>query len=548
MGYLQKINVMAEMRDGVKLSCDIRYPDKGGPFPAVLVRNPYNNNIAVTPQNEWLLRLYLDSGYAYVTQDVRGKYDSEGEFRSGEEAEDGYDTVEWIAKQSWCNGKVGMSGASYCGLTQLAAAKLGPKHLLAITPSVMGGDHFMCGSLKSGVLQLGSFAWQIGNTGRTDKPQPLLNWNEVFNTLPLAKLDSAAGFDSPLFKEMIKHPLYDGYWKDRSLAGYYKNIDAPVFLLGGWYDKYSAAAIEVYCKLVEAGKKAKLLIGPWTHGLSSGRVVGQIDYGGASLVDIEAAKKKWLDRYLKGVKNGIDTEKPVKIFVMGINEWRDEESWPLKRTKYLSFYPGCKTAANSSNGDGFISEKQLTGRGEDNYVYDPLDPVASIGGQSLIPSQPAGAFDQSPTERRTDMLVYTSEVFKKPLEATGFVKMELYVSTDVPDTDFIARLCDVYPDGKSINLCDGIMRTRFREGFDREVFLEKGRIYKLEIEMDVTSNVFLPEHRLRLEITSSCFPRFARNLNTGGGIYTEYKPKAAHHVVHHSKKYPSRLILPIIKQ
>ncbi len=546
MSYLQKINVMAKMRDGVKLSLDIRLPEKWGPFPAVLVRNPYNNNVSGTPENERLLKLYLDAGYAYVTQDVRGKYDSEGEFSAYDEEEDGYDTVEWLATQSWCNGKVGMSGASYCGLTQLAAAKLGPKHLLAITPSVMGGDMFKCGSLKSGVPQLGSIAWQICNTGRTDKPLPLLNWNEFYKTLPLSNLDAAAGFDSPIFKEMLKHPVYDSYWKRRSLDGYYNNINAPVFLLGGWYDKYSAALIEVFCKLVKAGKKAKLLVGPWTHGLSAGRVGGQMDYGGASVIDIEVSKKKWLDRYLKDQKNGMDTEKPVRIFVMGINEWREEESWPLKKTKNISYYPGCKKAANSLYGDGFLSNEPAPGRGEDSYVYDPLDPVTSIGGSSLIPACPAGAFDQSSMERRNDMLIYTTEELRKPLEVTGFVKMELFISTDVLDTDFIARLCDVSPDGKSINLCDGIARARFREGFEREVMLEKDKVYKIEIEMDVTANVFLPGHKIRLELTSSCFPRFARNLNTGGEIYREIKPKIARTVIHHSKSYPSRLILPTI--
>ncbi len=546
MGYAQKINVMAKMRDGVSLSLDIRFPDKGGPFPAVLVRNPYNNNMFVTPENERLLKLYLDAGYAYVTQDVRGKYDSEGEFSPYDEAEDGYDTIEWLADQSWCNGRIGMSGASYCGLTQLAAAKLGPGALAAITPSVMGGNIFKCGSLKSGVLQLGSFAWQAGNTGRTDKPLPLMDWNKVFDTLPLSELDSAAGITCPAFKEMIKHPLCDSYWKKRGLDGYYENINAPAFLLGGWYDKYSAALIEVYCELLKRGKKAKLLVGPWTHGLSAGRVGGQIDYGGASLVDIEAIKKRWLDRYLKGLKNGIDTEKPVRIFVMGLNEWRDEESWPLKRTKYTAYYPGCKNAANSLNGDGFISEVPGAGQEEDSYIYDPLEPVPSLGGCSLIPSQPAGAFDQSYIERRSDMLIYTSEELKKPLEVTGFVKLELYFSTDVLDTDFIARLCDVYPDGKSINICDGIARARFREGFDREVMLLKHKVYKIELEMDVTSNVFLPEHKLRLELTSSCFPRFARNLNTGGEIYHEKKPRTARQIIYHSKKYPSRLLLPVI--
>ena len=209
----QLINVMVKMRDGVSLSTDIRMPDSGGPFPAILVRNPYNNNIAVTPENEALLKLYLESGYAYVSQDVRGKYDSEGTFKPFDESGDGYDSVEWLARQPWCNGKIGMSGASYLGFTQLEAGKMAPPALLAITPSVMAHDAFKGIMYKNGVFSLLILSWALGNTGRTDKPQPLADWKKIFNTIPLEKMDTAAGFETPFFHEWLRHQRYDEFWK-----------------------------------------------------------------------------------------------------------------------------------------------------------------------------------------------------------------------------------------------------------------------------------------------------------------------------------------------
>ena len=543
MGYLQKINVMGKMRDGVKLSFDIRMPDKGGPFPAVLERNPYNNNFLITPENERYLKLYLDAGYAHVSQDTRGKYDSEGEFKPFEEAEDGYDSVEWVAKQPWCNGKVGMTGASYVGLTALAAAQLAPPSLCAITPSVMGEDIFKRGVYNNGVLKLGFISWMFGNNGRTDKPEPLLEWNRIYNTLPPKKMDETAGFESKFFDEVFTYPINDKRWNTMSIVSRYRNFKAPVFLLGGWYD---TTVIRVYLGLKKEGKIAKMLIGPWTHGLSRNRVVGQIDFGGHSLIDVEATKRRWLDRYVKGVKNGIDNEKPVRIYVMGINEWRDEEAWPLKRTKYTSFYLGCKMSANSLHGDGFLSAKMESKKDGDKYIYNPEDPVRPIGGTAGLYDQPDGPYDQTPMEIRNDVLVYTSEKLKKPVEVTGYINVELYVSSDAPDTDFVARLCDVYPDGRSIILNDGIIRSRYREGIDKEVMLQKNKVYKLEISLDCTSNVFLKEHCIRLEITSSCFPKYIRNTNTGGDIISETKFKTARQTVYHSKTYPSKVILPVI--
>ncbi len=544
----QLINVMVKMRDGVSLSTDIRMPDSGGPFPAILVRNPYNNNIAVTPENEALLKLYLESGYAYVSQDVRGKYDSEGTFKPFDESGDGYDSVEWLARQPWCNGKIGMSGASYLGFTQLEAGKMAPPALLAITPSVMAHDAFKGIMYKNGVFSLLILSWALGNTGRTDKPQPLADWKKIFNTIPLEKMDTAAGFETPFFHEWLRHQRYDEFWKKISTEAFYDKFNTHTYLMGGWYDYACDGTIKNFCGLKKAmkNKKVKLLMGPWAHGLGGPGVLGELDFGKEALVDIEREKKRWLDRFVKGIKNGIDKEPPVKIFVMGINKWREEGDWPLKRTEYTSYYLGSRKGANGKDGDGRLGFKMDSPGEADRYTYDPLDPVMTIGGATLLPNLPPGPFDQTPMERRKDVLVFSTEILKKPVEVTGFIKTELYISSSALDTDFVARLCDVHPGGKSIVLCAGILRTRFREGLDKEVMLEPGKMYKLELEMDPTSNVFLPGHRIRLEVTSSSFPEYFRNPNTGGNAARETAFIKAKQAVYHSKKYPSKLILPVI--
>ncbi len=545
----QLMNVMVKMRDGVSLSTDIRMPEAGGPFPVVLVRNPYNNNITVTPENEALLKLYLESGYAYVTQDVRGKYDSEGTFRPFDESEDGFDSVAWLAKQTWCNGRVGMSGASYCGFTQLEAAKMAPPALCAITPSVMAHDAFKGIMYKNGSFSFLIMAWALGNTGRTDKPQPLIDWMKIYNTLPLEKMDAAAGFETPFLQEWLAHPRYDAFWKKISTEAFYKNFDTPAYIMGGWYDYAIEGTVKNYCGLKKAmkNKKVKLLIGPWAHGLGGGPVLGQLDFGPEAVFNIEKEKKRWLDRFVKGEKNGIEKEPPVRIFVMGANKWRNEEAWPLKRTKYVSYYISSTRGANSLEGDGVLEVKLKSAKEKDEFIYNPADPVTTIGGATLLPDRPAGPYDQTPIERRPDVLVYTTGVLKAPIEVTGFVKAELFIASSAPDTDFITRLCDVHPEGKSIVLSEGLIRARFRKGLDKEVMLKAGQVYKLELEMDPTSNVFLAGHKIRLEITSSSFPAYSRNTNTGKNIAKETKFKTAKQTVYHSNKYRSKLILPVFK-
>jgi putative CocE/NonD family hydrolase len=365
----------------------------------------------------------------------------------------------------------------------------------------------------------------------------------------VSDIASKAGLEIPPLNEWLKHSAKKGaYWKRFGLDDYYDKIDIPTYLIGGWYDFYASAVPEMFAAIKKAGKKrnVKLLMGPWVHGVPT-ETVGDICFGQDSVVNHHEEKKRWLDHFLNGKKNGIDKEAPVKIFTMGINQWREEKDWPLKRAVDTSFYIGCKGSSNSMFGNGFLNKKPVSAKDSSSYIYDPANPVPTIGGNALLSAVPKGPFDQRPIERRDDMLVFTSEELKKPLDVTGFIKAELFISSSAPDTDFVARLCDVYPDGKSIQLCEGIIRTRFRESLEKPKMMKKGEICKLILEMEVTSNVFLPGHRIRLDLTSSSFPRYSRNLNTGGDNLYDKDFVQAEQTVLHSKAYPSRLILPVVK-
>jgi putative CocE/NonD family hydrolase len=292
-----------------------------------------------------------------------------------------------------------------------------------------------------------------------------------------------------------------------------------------------------------ARRYQKILVGPWVHSVNQ-RVSGHLDFGEAAVVGIDGMTRRWMDRWVKGMKNNVEKEPPVRFFVMGENIWRDEEEWPLARARETNVYLSSGGHANSLFGDGVLLLVPKRGAAADHYAYNPENPVPTLGGSCLCALN--GPTNHAPIERRDDVLVYTSEPLKELLEVTGFVKMTIFVASDAMDTDFVARLCDLYPDGRSIILCDGVFRMRFREGLDRERMMTPGKTYELEIDMGVTSNVFLPGHCLRLEITSSCFPRWARNLNTGEPVATATRMKIARQTVFHSSACPSRLRLPVI--
>jgi len=540
----QRIDAAVEMRDGVRLSADVRMPDAGGPFPAIVFRTPYGN--AGFSDAEKAL---IDAGYAVVRQDCRGRFDSAGVFDPFKDDEDGHDTIAWVARQPWCDGRVGMSGGSYAGFTQYAAAWTSPPALRALTASVMGEDLFRGCVYHDGVFNLSvASVWGSNVAGRSAQTNDTTDWDRLFRHLPLKTLDEAAGYSLEYFKEWLAHPVYDSYWAGRSLERHIEGVDVPTLLMGGWYDLYGVGIMRVFSLLRSRGgprarANTRVVMGPWVHGINQ-RLVGQLDFGENAIIGVDGMKRRWLDRWVKEEENGAEQGAPVRIFVMGDNTWRDENEWPLARTRWTDLFLTSGGRANSLYGDGALAAAPADDAGADRYVYNPDNPVPVAGGACLRATN--GPTDHSPIERRDDVLVYTGPVLEQPLEVTGPVRATLYARSDAVDTDFVARLCDVWPDGRSFILCDGIARARFREGLDREVMMKPGEVYEFAIDMAVTSSVFKPGHRVRLEVTSSCFPRFDRNLNSGESLAEGTRVLLARQEVLHSRAYPSRVTLPVI--
>lgn len=540
----QKIDIPVTMRDGVTLSTDIRIPDGPGPFPAIVTRTPYNNS-GFAPNDPYLL-----SGYVSVLQDCRGRFDSEGRFAPFLEAEDGADTLAWVKAQPWCDGRIGMLGNSYCATCQLTAAWMRPPGLLAITPGIMGCDLFKDMVYYNGVLNLSmAFTWGAGVSGRSGQSHETSDLQNLFWHLPLADMDETAGFRMPHFRECLAHPVHDRYWTASSVEQHYGEFNVPALHSGGWYDFFSEGTTRNFQGIRAKGgplarASQRLVMGPWPHGLG-GRLTGQLDFGEPATMAIDTLYKRWLDRWVKGIDNGVDREPAVQIFMMGANEWRDETQWPPADARDMALFLASGGAANTLIGNGALTPgKPAGGASLDRYTYNPANPAPTLGGGMY--GFPNGPTDHAPLERRDDVLVYTGNRLEQPVTIAGYIKGVLYIESDCVDTDFVMRLCDVYPDGRSIILCDGIARTRFRDGLDQEVFMKPGTVYEIEIPMSVTANVFLPGHRIRVEVTSSCFPRFARNLNTGEPSATGTRMQLAHQTVWHSASRPSRIVLPIL--
>jgi len=542
----QAIDVPVRMRDGVRLSTDIRLPDGPGPFPVLVVRTPYSNATFGEPEVS-----FLRAGWAVIKQDCRGRFDSEGQFRPlrGEDC-DGRDTLAWVQRQPWCNGRIGMLGASYNGLTTFAAAWTRPAGLRAIAPSVFAHNNFKDVIYRDGVLNLRlALQWGTSVAGRSVQSHDTTDWDRVLLHLPLSSADAAAGYRLAYWQEWLNHPVYDRYWAESSVETHWKDIDAPGFHVGGWYDFYARGVVCNFTGINRHGGprargNQRLVMGPWGHTVNT-RSFGQLDFGPQAVVPLDLWRQQWLERWVRGVKNGADREAPVKIFIMGTNTWRDEQSWPPEDAVNQALYLSARSPANSLYGGGLLTPEPGSGAAEDRYVYNPANPVPTLGGCAMSVGGPT---DHTPIERRDDVLVYTGPRLREPLEVAGNVRVVLFIASDAVDTDFIARLCDVWPDGRSIILCDGVAAARFREGLDREVMLKPGAVTRLEIDLGPTANVFLRGHRVRLEITSSCFPRLARNLNTGEPAATARKMRRTLQTVYHSRRWPSRLLLPIVSR
>ena len=544
-GAYTTTKVKIPMRDGVGLSSNIFRPGSLAKLPTILVRTPYNKGVALGPA----YRLFVENGYAVVVQDVRGKYESDGVFNShDQEGPDGEDTLEWIARQNWSDGQIGMVGGSYLGIVQWKLALLNNPHLKAIFPIVSGNDDYRDRFYsRGGAFKIGNrLSWMASNLRASDFRPDFAGY---VRSLPLRLADVATtGQVSKLYYlPVMEHPTYDEYWKSRSVREHLRDIKIPVFSVGGWYDNFVEGDLESFSELRRAGKPAYSAIGPWPHNMST--AFDGVSFGANSSLPVAKLQLEWFNHWMKTPAQ----TKPfhgakLRIFVMGQNRWRDENEWPLKRAKVTSYFLASKVGANSVDGDGLLLPRPPTSDRKDAYAYDPANPVPTAGGAvCCTPSIfPWGPKDQRKIEARKDVLVFSSATLKKEVEVTGPISLILYASTSTPDTDFTAKLVDVFPDGTARNLCDGILRIRYRESLSKPEPAAPGNIYKLLIETGVTSNVFLPGHKIRVEVSSSNFPRFDRNLNTGGSIVDETRMQVAKQTIYHGKKYPSRILLPIV--
>jgi putative CocE/NonD family hydrolase len=571
-------NIEIPMRDGTILKADLFRPDISTPVPAIVSRTPYDkNNLEIQKYIIHFVRA-AEAGFAVICQDTRGRFESGGEFCPFiNEGLDGYDTVEWAAAQPWCNGNVGMTGGSYIGAVQWLAAVEQPPHLKAIFPIVTASEYYEGWTYQGGAFQLGfvlfwillylapDAALHLARLGKTDKGEVdrILESADIIdqlygylplNDIPIMRKAKAAHY----YFDWLSHYACDDYWQSIAINDKYHLVEVPAYHVGGWYDIFLHGTLENFTRLREEGgtenarKGQRLLIGPWAHGNISGLYPG-CSYGifsSADMVDLTDLQLKYFTYHLKGGNDGYNDEAPVRIFVMGENLWREENEWPLARTRYTKWF--LQSSGNAAANGGTLSPKINTVSDYDAYLYDPRNPSPTAGGPSLLPganiSENAGPLDQRRVESRPDVVVYTSMLLDTPLEITGPLSVTLFASTSALDTDFAARLCDVFPDGTSLILAEGIVRARFRDGYKTASPVEPDRVYEYHINLVATSNLFLPGHRIRLDITSSSFPRFDRNTNTGNapGIDGLEDMVPALQKIFHTKKYPSHILLPAI--
>ncbi len=584
-------NVMVPMRDGVKLATDLYLPAKDGEvaegkFPAVMERTPYDKEGKVNDG-----RYFARRGYVCILQDVRGRFESEGIWHPfAKEAPDGFDSVEWAAAQPWCDGNIGTMGGSYCGSDQSALATLNPPHLKAMVIAVGTSNYHTSSMRQNGALELRFYvyAYRMATTSPEALANPTLKAaleadfarvEEWLTRTPYRKGSSALRF-LPSYEQWVLDLQAEGdfndYWKQRGYAidhYYEEHADVPTIYLGGWYDSYARGTPANYIALSKMMKTPQHLhIGPWTHGGWGSSFSGDVDFGPDAVLDDYAGyRMRWFDRWLKGIDNGVDAEKPVRIFVMGggnsekdrngrlshMGEWRDVEDWPLAETNYTPYY---------IHGDGSLSREEPQASVPTPYTFDPRDPVPTMGGGISAANQvmDAGAFDQRghkrfygskdtlPLSARSDVLVFQTTVLEEDLEVTGPLTVKLWASSSAKDTDFTVKLIDVhppnvdYPEGYAQNISDSIIRGRYRNTRDHQELMNPGEVYEFEIVMYPSSNVFGKGHSIRLDVSSSNFPRFDINPNTGGSLGRDRRIVLAENTIYHDPDHPSHILLPII--
>lgn len=507
---------------------------------AVLARTPYNKNNA---QVSRLAKLFSGAGFVFAMQDVRGRGDSDGRFAPYvNDARDGADTIAWLATQDWCSGKVATIGGSYGGLIQWLTALEQPPALSAMIAMVSPSDPYV--EFPTGAQSPMMLSWHRLTAGRMLQQVDDVDWETVYRHLPLLTMDEAAGFDAPHWREQLGHPTLDGFWQPKRYQDRLHELDVPVLHVSGWYDDEQIGTPVNYAGMVAGGAAGQqLLMGPWGHAVNTTRTLGEVDFGPEALIDLDGYWVRWLRAQLDGEPW---EDEPVRMFVMGVNEWRDAPSWPVPDMTPTPLHLRSGGAANSRLGDGRLTwEAPPAGEPDDSYDYAPERPFPFLTG--ITSAQLGGPDDYSAVELRGDVLVYTSEPLTEPLQLIGPVRLVLHATSSAPDTDFMGKLLDVHPTGFAQRLCDGMVRARFRDGFDAERLLAPGEAVAYDIDLWHTAHVFAAGHRIRVEVASAAFPKYDRNLNTGEPLATGTRVETAHQTVHHDAARPSHLLLPVVR-
>ncbi len=562
--------VRVPMRDGVELSTDIYLPDAEGTFPVILVRTPYKKEMA-----ELQAHYYSRRGYAVAVQDCRGRFESKGVWEPFvNEPKDGFDTIEWFAKQPWCNGKVGMIGASYLGWVQWWAASERPPHLVTIIPNVAPPDPFFNIPYEYGVFFLQAGIWWadvLESEATADLSGAAFSkigekkYQKLLRSLPVIDVDkSVLGKENPYWRKWIEHPTNDEYWRQASFLDRLGEVRLPVFHQSGWFDGDGIGSKLNYLRMASHGHPhQKLVLGPWGHTPEPHRRVGDRDFGPSAIVDLQREYLRWFDYWLKDVKNGITDEPLVSLFVMGSNRWLRGNKYPLPETRFEKWYLVSNGNANTSSGDGRVTrELPQANSPSDRFTYDPGDPTPAPHIYEE-PEDEAGkdapkeksvedkkkerdAYHNQVTQRRRDILVYVSDPMEEALTFAGPLSATLYAATSAKDTDWFVRLMEVEADGKVFMLAEGKIRARFRSSMQNPQLLEPGKVYDYAIDLWQTGITIPKGNRLRVEVASASFPLFSRNLNTGGHNETETDYVAAEQAIYHDAEHPSHIVLPVI--
>jgi putative CocE/NonD family hydrolase len=550
-----ELGVKQRMRDGTNLSSDIFRPDAKGKFPVIITRTPYRTAEGFQDRQNAEAKFFAEHGYVYIIQDCRGKNDSDGVYRPfiDDDSRDGYDTLAWAAKQDWSDGVLGTTGASYGAWNQWSTATLKPPGLKAMICIVSLPDPVLNVPYQNGALVLWMAEYLAHYEGRKNTQTSLFDSKKLFWHLPLKTLDEQFGWKkSRIWQEWIAHPSADGYWKPGFYHDKLDGVDVPVLHVSGWYDDDIIGTHINYLKMTDPSrpsstrKSQKLIIGPWQHRVNATRKLGDVDFGEASLIDLQAIKLRWFDHWLKGLENGIEDEPRVAVFTTGRNEWQKRDDWPFTNAKATRYYMQSQGRANTSYGDGLLSMTKPSKNGaSDRYSYDPADPVPNIDDDASHGAE--GPFDQRPIERRDDVLVYSTPPLEKQVEVSGRVTVELFASTSAKDTDFWAQLTDVLPNGYSMHLTEGIIRGRYNKSLEKPELLRPGEITRFTIDLWIISNAFHKGHVIRLDVSSSSFPKYDRNPNTGNRFGQDSKLQVAKQTIFHDAEHPSAVILPIVR-